>query len=162
MKPGWYWPYAIGLFLGVVAICDFTMIYVISTHRSFAVEEDYYDKGMEWDKKKKQEQQNELLGWKVEPRLSVTSDVGKRGTQLELELVDKDGRPIEGALVEARCFHYAWPKRVFSGQCVANAPGSYRAFYPSAKLGKWHVELEITYEGDKYVATHSEYSRTGS
>lgn len=117
---------------------------------SFAVVDDYYEKGLHWDEHVAQLEHNEALGWRATVEVGEADAVGRRA--LVVTLVDGGGVAIEGAGIEASCFHHAAAHRVERLTFVAgSAPGRYEAPAEIAREGLWEVTLEVSARGERFT-----------
>lgn len=152
-KRGWYWPYAIGGFLAVAAICDLMVVYVAATHPSFAVEEDYYQKALDWDERKDQLRRNAELGWKLDIGLIPPPPGVVQRVEFVVRLEGPDGEALEGATVQVHTFHNARPKAVLSDALESTGDGVYRGYLPMKRPGIWQVDIEV--RRGEVLFTHS-------
>jgi nitrogen fixation protein FixH len=130
-----FWPAAVVGLLGMnVVIVMITVAYATHDH-SGAVEIDYYQKAVSWDATaRKQLNSNRAIGWTLSAEPAGDSAVN-------VKVVDGAGVPLAGVKVEALCWHNAWPteRRQVSFDEVGS--GTYRAAFPAARTGYWHLEL---------------------
>ena len=72
------------------------MAYVAATNGTFAIEPDYYQKGLHWNATAAQLRENDRLSWSV--GIDIGRDVGVLGERtVTCTLRNKDGSPLEGA-----------------------------------------------------------------
>jgi len=105
----------------------------------FALEKNYYERAVHWDREREQVATNERLGYGVALVLRDVTD----GTELELGLTDRAGVPLRGAVVTVEAFANArsGERRVL--RLVAGADGLYRAPLPSARAGLWEFHIDV-------------------
>lgn len=112
---------------------------------SFAVEEDYYQKAVDWDEELAERRQSAALGWTV--ALSTPA-----GGLLRADITDKDGAAVIGAHVEVVLFHYARASERNKALMKEVAPGRYGAAVPMERAGWWEARLRARL-GDQTFAT---------
>lgn len=133
MKRGWVWPL---LLLGLLAFgvgTNLVLLAVAAGDPSFAVERDYYAKGVEWDRTLAQREANARLGW------NLGCDV-RKGT-LAVVLHDRAHAPITGAALSVEAFHNARAGHIVTGTLVESAGGVYRAQLPIVRPGLWELRF---------------------
>ncbi len=59
MKPGALWPWVIGGALVLHVVVSLGVVFFATSDASYAVEEDYYQKAIDWDQKRAQDRTNE-------------------------------------------------------------------------------------------------------
>src|SRR5512138_3082971 len=99
---GWLWP--LGLTLALVLSAGGNVVFMVLANRdaSFAVEPDYYQKALDWDRTMAQEATNRALGWTARVEGTFPAPVGRR---LTLRLLDRDGHAVDGAAVTLEALH---------------------------------------------------------
>jgi nitrogen fixation protein FixH len=112
---------------------------IVVGNRSFEgiVTEHPYEKGLQWEKV---QDEKTSLGWEVQIPAGRCS-VGKN--TLTLALLDKGGRPLEGALVSitiSRPSTTAYDK-TYRSKALGN--GSYRAEVALPLYGLWDLEVRV-------------------
>jgi nitrogen fixation protein FixH len=143
MKRGWIWPVLlVGLLvLGVGA--NLVLLAVASGDPSFAVERDYYRKGVEWDRTLAQREVNARLGW----TLACTVRAGK----LEARLRDHAGAPVPDATVSVEAFHNARAEQIVTGVLTGTEDGVYRAPLPIVRPGLWELRFRAERGADVFT-----------
>lgn len=106
MKDGKYWPWIIFLFLAGGVAANISMLIIAINDPSFAIEENYYQKAVEWDKKMAQDRLNKRLGWSL--AFVATPTASKRQkSPLCVRLQDKAGKALTDAQIDVVAFHNA-------------------------------------------------------
>ena len=149
-RKGRYWPIAIALFLGGWVVADIFMLVKATRDPSFAVEEDYYQKAVDWDEFAAQRATNSQLGWRAVLTATV---LGSSETRLNVVLVDDTGTAIEGATVTLKAFHIARSGDIFQSTLPALEDGSYGATLPLRRAGLWDFRLHISHGDETYTQT---------
>lgn len=117
---------------------------------SFAVETDYYERGLRWDDHIAQLDKNRALGWVAAVEVGEPDAAGRR--PLVVALSDAQGAAIEGAVVGASCFHHAAAHLVETLTLApGDAPGRYRAATAIDREGRWEVTLEVSARGERFT-----------
>ena len=151
-KKGWYWPWILGGLMAVVLGANLILIYVATSDRSFAVEQDYYRKGLRWDAKREQDRRNAELGWTLD--LVVASTLSPDGTvAITALLCDGDGGEITGAQIKLDAFHNARAAYILSADLKHAENGSYAASLPMRRPGLWEFRFEISRDGERFTHT---------
>ena len=147
---GLFW---IGLVIGLLGaqiLLLSTMVYIATSDPSFAVEPDYYQKGLNWDATARQLNENRKLGWNV--RLSIPREstfAGERAVTCRLS--DPDGQPIEGAVVDLVAFPHARGTQRISVLLEEQEPGQYGAAVPLHRSGLWEFRFAIRRGEDSFT-----------
>lgn len=151
IPPHILWPGAVVLLL-TMTITKGTIAVIAATGNpgSFAVVDDYYEKGLRWDEHKAQLTKNTELGWQASVEVGEPDPLHHR--PLVVTLQDREGIPIEGAVIEASCFHHAAANRVETLTLEAGpTPGQYQAQADIARKGLWQISLTVTAQGEYFT-----------
>jgi hypothetical protein len=115
----------------------------VSDDASYAIEKDYYQKGLDWDLHLAQQKANADLGW----QLVQTIHRSKRGADnhlVEVELLDAQGKALTGASIHLEAFHVAhskFPQEVdFKPIAASDSNGQQSRFKATLRLqpaGQW-------------------------
>ena len=150
MKRGTLWPVAVAGILGVTVAGNIWLIRVASADPSFAVEENYYQRGVHWDDEMAQRARNVALGWKLAASLSPIQ--AGRGSDLRIALSDSVVQPINGASVVVRAVHVARARHPVEVILRAAAPGEYHAVVPIERAGLWELRIDVHRGADRFTA----------
>jgi len=151
-KKGWQWPWIVGGLMAVVVGANLILLYVATSDPSFAVEENYYQKGLDWDSKRAQDRRNAELGWSLE--LDVARTRSPDGTiVVTARLIDDEGRPISDASIHLETFHNARAAYILEGDLEVNGEGSYSVTLPMRRPGLWEFRFEVTRAGHRFTHT---------
>ena len=151
MKRGTRWPVAVGTILGLTVAANMWLIRVASADPSFAVEENYYERGIRWDEELAQRAHNRALGWKLAATMSA-AEPGK-GTLLRIALTDSSVAPINGASVSVKAMHVARASEAVDLTLASAAPGEYEARIPSTRAGLWELRIDVHRGTERFTAT---------
>lgn len=149
----WVWPLAVVGMLSVsIVVCGITVIAAVGDP-SYAVEDDYYQKAVDWDRAREIESDSAKLGWHADATLASGD-----GT-LTVTLTDADGNPVGDAFVRVLVFHHA--RRGDAKQLVltSQGDGGYQAMLSRPREGQWQVRITATRGGNLFVRTLEIVSR---
>lgn len=132
-----WWLVPIALFGLMFAVWG-AMIHAALDDPSFAVEPDYYEKGVAWDRHMAQEAENHRLGWTADVATAPSDDGAVR---LVVDLNDRHGRALVGAEVQVDTFHNARAARMLHARLDERDAGSYSASLPMRRPGLWEIRL---------------------
>lgn len=138
MKKGLAWPVGIAVTIALWIAFDLVVVYLAASDPSFAVEPDYYRKGVEWDKTVAQAQANLALGWSLGLRLDPA---GPGSVRAILDLKDASGAPLEGAVISVEAFHNARAGQILKAS-FSPAEGGYAALLPIRRPGLWEFRFQ--------------------
>src|SRR5688500_170 len=138
MKRGAAWPLAVMTILGLTIAGNVWLISVANADPSFAVEENYYQRGVHWDDEMAQRRRNDALGWRVVASASPIR--GGYGSDLRIAL-NSAARPIDGAVVTVRALHLARAGEPVDITLTASAAAAYVAGSPPRRRGLWAPRL---------------------
>ena len=140
VKPnGFQWPLLVaGLLVAQVALGS-TAAYLAVRDPAHAVTPGYHAKALAWEDQAKRRAASDRLGWRAGAEFV--------GGELQVRIIDREGTPVRGAVVEATVFHHARGKEVAKLDLVANEAGVYSAPFHADRAGTWEVRL-ITRRGD--------------
>lgn len=121
-------------------------VYLATSDPSFMVEEDYYQKGLDWDQAMAQKRVNEQLGWKI--NTSVVDG------QLRFNVTDADDAPIDGGDLEYLVFHNARASQQSKGNALGSEAGDgvYTADVDFDRAGTWVVRYRLQRGEELYVS----------
>jgi nitrogen fixation protein FixH len=139
--------------LGGQLLLMFVMVYLAISDGSFAIEPDYYQKGLNWDDTAAQLRNNQRLGWKADVQVGEDVSVLSERT-VSCSLTDQAGRGLDGAEVELEAFPHV---RGSERATVALSPagnGLYQAKLRFGRKGVW--EFRFVARRGPETFTHTE------
>ena len=145
MNKPWLWPLLLAGLLVLGVGTNLLLLAVAAGDPSFAVEPDYYRKGVEWDRTLAQGRTNARLGWRL------ACDV-RQGT-VQVTLQDRGGAPLRGAALSVEAFHNARAGRIVKGTLVDGGSGTYRARLPILRPGLWELRFRAEQGGSAFTET---------
>ncbi len=152
----WIWPLAVVGMLSVsMTVCAITVIAAVGDP-SYAIEDDYYQKAVDWDHSREVEIASGRLGWQADATLTTGDGL------LTVTIDDADGAPVTDALVRAMVFHHA--RRGDAQELVLRAQGNgrYTAVLNRPREGQWQVRIRASRGQDHFVLTQDIFSRGGA
>jgi nitrogen fixation protein FixH len=150
MKRGMLWPAAVAGVLCLTIAANVWLITIANNDPSFAVEQNYYQRGLHWDDELAQRAHNAELGWK----LLATLEPIERGLGAELRIALTDSRvaPIRDASVVVRAVHVARANDPVEVTLESADDGHYRAIVPLQRAGLWELRIAVHRGPDVYTA----------
>ena len=148
LRARWLWVGMVVAFLTMQAVLCLLIIYLATSDRSLAIVPDYHEQALHWDQRVAARRASEALGWNGTWTVANEADlVGRR--EIRLALVDRDGRPVAGAVVSAKLFHHARAGEVQELRFTEISPGSgqYAALAEMRKPGHWEIHISAKREG---------------
>jgi hypothetical protein len=157
MKPGTLWPWIIGGALVLHVVVSLGVVFFATTDASYAVEEDYYQKAMNWDEKRAQDRTNDELGWSLTFAAAPPTTPGEQPT-IEVRLTDIDGEPLAGATIALETFHKARSEDVIRITLVAaEEPDLYTASPAMRHNGLWELRFSVDRDGQHFTLTETRH-----
>lgn len=154
MSRGTFWPVFLGVLLALGVGANLVLLLVASGDPSFAVERDYYRKGIEWDRTLAQRRANARLGW------ALSCDVRRGGAGLPsstmtVRLEDAAGVPIPDASISLEAFHNARAAQIVEASLPPAGAGAYRADLALVRPGLWELRFRAVRGEDVFTKTLS-------
>ncbi len=115
-----------------------------------AVERDYYERAVDWESVQRQRAVNERLRWNITPSFRQ-SPVDPRRPRLELAVTDRQGIPIEQAIVEVEAIPLLQVDRGGDLGLAATTPGRYEADLPASVAGQWEFRVRVRHGDETYT-----------
>jgi len=148
---GSIWAWVPALLLGSMLAGLGTLAYLAIDDPHFALEPNYYDKAVHWDRTREQARQTDALGLQLSLaplRLSPSGNI-----ELELRVADRTGQPLEAAEVRLQAFPNAYAQRSQVVALVPSAPGVYRAKLSHGSVGLWELRFSIQHRTGQSIST---------
>lgn len=147
------WVGTIVAMLAAQVLLMMLIVYVTTVDESFAVEPNYYQQSLEWDATMAQRRHNQQLGWQLE--LSVADQANLLADrQLVARLTDRDGHPLDGAVIELVAFPHARGNDRRTATLLPMSEGRYATTLRIPRGGKW--EFRVVVQHDSETFTHIE------
>ena len=147
LSRAWVWPLAVVGMLSVsMTVCAITVIAAVGDP-SYAIEDDYYQKAVDWDHSREVELASKDLGWRSDATLTTSDGV------LTVALNDGDGSPVSAASVRALVFHHARRGDAQDLVLRSQGDGRYTAMLNRPREGQWQVRIRASRGRDRFVRT---------
>jgi nitrogen fixation protein FixH len=115
----------------------------------FALEPDYYDKAVHWDRARAEARASQALGLQL--TVSPTLQRGPGGSvELELVVTDRASIAFTGATVELEAFPNAYRNRTQRVSLLEAAPGIYRGKLEGGELGLWELRFAVSRGAERF------------
>jgi hypothetical protein len=112
----------------------------------FALEQNYYERAVRWDRQQAEWAENVRLGY----RLTLTLVPSPTGAALTLHVADRAGVGLHGASVTIEAFANARSGDRRRLTLVEAPGGSYRAELKDARPGLWELRCVVSHGGERY------------
>jgi nitrogen fixation protein FixH len=148
-RAGTFWAWVPAGLLGSMLLGLGSLAYIAADDPGFALEPNYYDKAVHWDRAQAQARASQALGYRLEltQPLRVAAD-GR--IELTLSLIDRQGRAVTGAEVSAEAFANASASRTQLVVLREISPGTYRAELRQGSTGLWELRCAVTRGVERY------------
>jgi nitrogen fixation protein FixH len=143
------WAFVAGLAL-VIAVNAALIWFAVGSFSGLA-EAHPYRAGLEYNRTLAEARAQEALGWQAELSLAPAGEPGV--VRVTADLVDGDGRAIEGASVTAEFVRPAAKGHDRTALLAPEADGRYAAAVPLGLKGQWEVRLAVQSGGRSWQAT---------
>lgn len=154
-KSGWPF-FLIGLLIAG-ASTNLFMVFLAVSDPSFAVEDQYYKRAIDWDKEMAQQKQNALLGWSIQLQTQLSKAVSaaknKGRMALRVHVLDAKKKAIVPTEVKIVSFHNARASQLYRRTLKPNAKGIALAAMPFPREGIWEFRFEITQGKKRFTHT---------
>ncbi len=145
------WPvwafFPVGL-LAVLLTIQAVMVSLATNDPAFAVEDDYYQRAVEWDTHAAQREKNHQLGWSVGWTVTAQSEASGR---LALQLKHPDGSPVTNAKLQLVAFPNVRSSQRQTLSARELSPGQYVAIFDLSRPGLWEFRLAAHAAGHTFT-----------
>jgi nitrogen fixation protein FixH len=160
LPPHIRWPAFIAGALALQVLASLVTIYLATSNPSYAVEDDYYQKALDWDATRAQDRRNLELGWTLTYEVEPATAAGDQAV-LSVSLTDTDGSPVDGALIAVEAFHNARADDVLAAQLDGHGDGRYSTSLPMTRRGVWELRFLAERGEDRFTHTETRYLALG-
>lgn len=152
MKNGMQWPIGVIAILGITVVANIALMRAANDDPSFAVEDNYYERGVQFDTTMAQERQNQALGWTA---LSTIAGAPHGRATLRVHLTDKRGQALAADSVSVVALFIARANDHVAARLTPDAAiaGDYVADIPMTRPGQWEVRVDARKGADRFVTT---------
>ena len=143
------WAWVPALLLGCMFLGLGSMTYLATSDPHFALEPDYYDKAVHWDRRRAEEQASALTGLS----LSLTRPLALApdgGVDVEVRVVDRQNSPFPGASVQLQAFPNAYAQHSQTLTLREATPGVYVGRLSRGVLGLWELRFGLTRDAVRF------------
>lgn len=138
--------FPVGL-LGILISVQAVLFSMSRSDPSFAVEPEYYQKAVDWDKEMQQRATNADLGWQTSVRIVAAGDA----SELQISLLDKQHVPVVGAAITASAFPNARAAQIQTPTLRERDAGVYAGPVALVFPGEWEIRLKAVKGGDTFT-----------
>jgi nitrogen fixation protein FixH len=143
LSRGAIWAWVPAALLGSMLLGLGTLAYLALDDPHFALEPNYYDKAVHWDRSQREARDSAALGLQLAlPQALFTLADG--ALEIEIKVTDRAGSPLEAARAELEAFPNAYASRVQRITLNEVSPGVYRGRLIGRDLGLWELRFSIT------------------
>ena len=146
MKASRLWPLAVTGVLFVTVLANVAMLILAGDPHASAVEPDYYGKALAFDSTLAAKARSGELAWRADATLARSGS----GAVVRLRLVDRDGRPVDGASVRVTAIHNRQPDARPEAELAAEGDGAYAASMPLHQAGLWELRVRAVRGADRF------------
>ena len=140
MKPGMAWPIGITAILATSVIGNLVMMRVANNDPSFAIEDNYYQRAVDFDTTMHQQGRSDALRWTAAVAIDGVHD---GAGVLRVQLRDQNSLPITADSVMAVAFFNARANERARVRLTRDSTesGTYRQAIAVAHAGQWDVQI---------------------
>jgi nitrogen fixation protein FixH len=153
MKPArhLFWPIFLVSLISIHILSVVVMVIIATHDKSFAIEPDWYQKGLHYEQTAQQQEANRQLAWSV--RLAVGKSLaGSNQRSVTCKVLDRAGKPVENATVDLVAFAHLRASKPASTVLLPRAAGEYIATMSFDDPGMWEFRLVV--QRGKETFTH--------
>lgn len=148
-RAGKWWALAPAALLGSMLLGLGTLAAIAIDDPHFALEPNYYDKAVHWDRSQSEARQSQALGYELQLRepLVLSAD---GVLALRLRVLDRHGALVEGAEVQVEAFPNAFASKLERLTLREVAPGIYAAKLTGGVTGLWELRCSVRHGGSHF------------
>ncbi|HEY6079671.1 MAG TPA: FixH family protein [Polyangiaceae bacterium] len=143
------WAWVPALLLGCMFLGLGTMTYLATSDPHFALEPDYYDKAVHWDRSRAEEQASALTGLSLSLSRPLALAPGG-GVDVEVRVVDRQRSPFQGARLQLQAFPNAYAQHSQTLTLRETAPGVYAGRLSRGVLGLWELRFGLARDAVRF------------
>jgi nitrogen fixation protein FixH len=143
---GTFWMFVPVALLAASVIGVGSLALMAARDPGFALEQNYYQRAVRWDRQQAEWAENARLGY----HLTLTLVPGPAGAELELHVSDHTGVALHGANVAIEAFANARSGDRRRLTLVEASDGSYRAELRDARPGLWEFRCVVSHGAERY------------
>jgi len=142
VSSGTFWAWVPAGLLGAMFLGLGSMAYVAVNDPGFALEPNYYDKAVHWDRSQAEAQASRALGLQLGLEKALALDTNGQ-VRLTLTVSDRSGAALGGAEVKIEAFPNAAASRVEVLQLKEISPGVYSGEIARGARGLWELRITV-------------------
>lgn len=151
MRAAALWPAAVVGALVVTVGANIAIFVLANDGDRAAVEPHYYERAVAWDSTMAEEARSAATGWEATVTLSPAG-ASRDGAVLRVRLVDRESRPVDGAIVRVEAIHNLDEGRRVSAVLGPRGNGAYEDRVPLERRGLWELRLRADRGSEHYEA----------
>lgn len=148
-RAGRVWAWVPALLLGSMLVGLGTLARIAVDDPHFALEPNYYDKAVHWDRARAEANASQALGLTLSLAPTLYRDADG-SVLVELAVADRERAPLAGAQVELEAFPNAYASRAQRVTLHEAAPGLYRGKLEHGLVGLWELRVSVTRGADHF------------
>jgi nitrogen fixation protein FixH len=146
-----FWPLLISGLIGFHILSVVTMVVVATHDRSFAVEPNFYQKGLHYEQTIDQRRENARLGWTI--KLAVgPPESGTYQRNVTCRLTDREGKPLDGTKIDVIAFAHLCASKIKSCVLLPQDFGEYAGTLDFPDPGRWEFRFVVTRGKDTFTS----------
>jgi nitrogen fixation protein FixH len=138
-----FWPILLTSLISIHIVSVVVMVIVATHDSSFAIEPDWYQKGLHYEQTAQQQRENNRLGWSVQIEIGEPLS-GTNRRNVSCTVLDRAGKPVEHAAVDLVAFAHLRASNRASSVLLPHGGGEYRGVLAFEDPGVWEFRLVIT------------------
>jgi hypothetical protein len=131
------------MLLGTMFVGLGSMAYVAIDDPHFALEPDYYDKAVHWDRSQAEQRASATTGLQLQLNGPLVT-AADGSVKVEVRVTDRHASPFPAAHVELQAFPNAYAGQVQNLTLRETEPGVYVGQLARSALGLWELRFELT------------------
>jgi hypothetical protein len=144
---GTFWMFVPVVLLVASVVGVGSMASIAARDPGFALEQNYYDRAVHWDRQQAEWAEDARLGY----RLSLSVPPAESGLDLVVRVADRTGAVLHAARVDVEAFAIARSAEHRTLELSQAPDGSYRAPLVNARPGLWEFRCAVTLGGERYT-----------
>ena len=144
---GWFWAGVPVVLLAASLVGVGTLASIAARDPGFALEKNYYQQAVHWDRLEAQRLLNERLGY----HLSLVLEDAGGSLELVVRLHDREGVVLDAAEISVEAFANARAGDRRTLILRAASDGSYRAVLANARSGLWEFRCDVRVAGEHFT-----------
>jgi len=144
------WPILLTSLISIHIISVIVMVVVATHDRSFALEPDWYAKGLHYEQTVQQHRENSRLNWSI--KLDIGQPLaGTKQREVACTLSDGGGKAIQNAKIDLVAFAHLRANDRTSSVLLPQEDGRYLAIMDFEEIGMWEFRFAVTRGPDTFT-----------